>query len=205
MNADNIYARGEYRRPKYSMLRIRSMLYLGHVLRLVPIRSNHHVLEIGAGCGYLAECLKTITPSVIGVDIDPIAVMKSCKDYLQIMDAQDLKFADSSFDIVVSAHTIEHIPDIQKAFSEIERVLRPGGFAALIYPWEPIRGCTVLPEALFVYRTLKVCRQFHLRTLRPRKIDRLIAGSDLVQQGWKLFGGPHPMFLSVLRKGIRCE
>jgi SAM-dependent methyltransferase len=52
-------------------------------------------------------------------------------------DATSMKFADSSFDIVVSFSVIEHIPEPearQKVFSEISRVLKPDGVAVVTVP-----------------------------------------------------------------------
>src|SRR5215472_3336162 len=49
-------------------------------------------------------------------------------------DAQRLPFADSSFDIVVSCETIEHVPLVQAAISEMYRITRPGGKLFLTTP-----------------------------------------------------------------------
>jgi len=42
-------------------------------------------------------------------------------------DAQQLSFADGSFDVVLAAHMLYHVPDIVTAARECRRVLRPGG------------------------------------------------------------------------------
>jgi len=42
-------------------------------------------------------------------------------------DAQALPFPDATFDAVVAAHMLYHVPDRERAFAEIKRVLRPGG------------------------------------------------------------------------------
>jgi ubiquinone/menaquinone biosynthesis C-methylase UbiE len=47
---------------------------------------------------------------------------------------EPLPFADNEFDLVSCIETIEHIRDVQLAFSEIRRVLRPGGRLALTTP-----------------------------------------------------------------------
>jgi ubiquinone/menaquinone biosynthesis C-methylase UbiE len=47
-------------------------------------------------------------------------------------DAQDLPFADSSFDSVVCTYSLCTVPDEARAISEMERVLRPGGRLMLV-------------------------------------------------------------------------
>ncbi len=44
-----------------------------------------------------------------------------------VADAQDLPFAEASFDVVVANHMLYHVPDRPKALAEIARVLVPGG------------------------------------------------------------------------------
>ena len=50
-------------------------------------------------------------------------------------DLTKLDFPDGHFDLVVCSHVLEHIEDDQKAFSEIRRVLTPGGHAVLQTPY----------------------------------------------------------------------
>jgi SAM-dependent methyltransferase len=45
-------------------------------------------------------------------------------------EAEELPFADSSFDIVFGHAVLHHIPDLERAFGEFARVLRPGGVVA---------------------------------------------------------------------------
>jgi SAM-dependent methyltransferase len=44
-----------------------------------------------------------------------------------VADAQEMPFAHESFDAVIAAHMLYHVPDRDMAFSEIVRILRPGG------------------------------------------------------------------------------
>ena len=47
-----------------------------------------------------------------------------------VCDAMDLPFEDNSVDYIVSSHAIEHMLDVEKAFNEWVRVLKPGGLMA---------------------------------------------------------------------------
>jgi SAM-dependent methyltransferase len=49
-------------------------------------------------------------------------------------DALRLPFADATFDRVIAAEVLEHIPDDQTAMGELARVLRPGGTMAVTVP-----------------------------------------------------------------------
>ncbi len=42
-------------------------------------------------------------------------------------DVQQLSYADASFDVITHTEVLEHVPDDRRAFSELHRVLRPGG------------------------------------------------------------------------------
>ena len=60
-------------------------------------------------------------------------------------DATTMPFGNGSFDTVIAAEVLEHIPDDQRAIDEIARVLRPGGIAAVTVPsWLPERICWAL-------------------------------------------------------------
>lgn len=49
-------------------------------------------------------------------------------------DIQALPFEDQSFDVVISNHVLEHIPDDAQAMAELHRVLTPHGWAVLMCP-----------------------------------------------------------------------
>jgi SAM-dependent methyltransferase len=62
-------------------------------------------------------------------------------------DATAMPFPDASFDRVIAAEVLEHIPCDQQAMNEIARVLRPGGIAAVTVPaWLPERICWALSD-----------------------------------------------------------
>jgi SAM-dependent methyltransferase len=52
-------------------------------------------------------------------------------------DAESLPFPDGSFDLVVGHAVLHHLPDLERAFSELLRVLEPGG--RIVFAGEPSR------------------------------------------------------------------
>ncbi|RPH51050.1 MAG: class I SAM-dependent methyltransferase [Desulfobacteraceae bacterium] len=56
------------------------------------------------------------------------------KDVDHNVDLQHLQFADATYDFVFASHVLEHIPDDEKAISEIRRILKPKGIAVLPVP-----------------------------------------------------------------------
>ena len=64
-------------------------------------------------------------------------------DFVKHMDIQNLSFDDSSFDIVICNHVLEHVFNERKAMTEIYRVLRKGGKAILQVPISPILKETI--------------------------------------------------------------
>ena len=65
----------------------------------------------------------------------------------QHADALDLPFPDADFDVVIVSEVLEHIPEDRAAMAEIQRVVRPGGLAAITVPRRgPEEVCWALSE-----------------------------------------------------------
>jgi ubiquinone/menaquinone biosynthesis C-methylase UbiE len=104
-------------------------------------------LEIGAGTGYFT--LNLLQLGVLGeataTDISPgmLAALDDSAEGLGLdvrtvrCEAEELPFANESFDLVFGHAVLHHIPDLDRAFGEFERVLRPGG--TMVFCGEPSR------------------------------------------------------------------
>jgi SAM-dependent methyltransferase len=104
-------------------------------------------LEIGSGTGYFT--LNMMRAGLIDqatcTDISPgmLASLSANAKRLGLLvktvpaDAENLPFADESFDLVLGHAILHHIPNLADAFSEFERVLAPGG--TLLFAGEPSR------------------------------------------------------------------
>ncbi|SRR5258708_40060761 len=91
------------------------------------------LLDVGASTGIIDNVLAKSFKEVIGTDIDKDAIKFATKSFVKKNlkfkdeDAMNMTFKNNSFDIVVCTHVYEHVPNPKKLFSEIYRVLKPGG------------------------------------------------------------------------------
>jgi len=94
------------------------------------------ILDVGAGTGMLLSTVRSIFPAafIAGLDLAPgmgTAAMGALqgKGGARIIegDAERLPFADGSFDLVLSTSTYQWLNVLETAFSEVYRVLSPGG------------------------------------------------------------------------------
>lgn len=87
------------------------------------------VLEVGCGTGLVLERISKFARSAKGVDLSPGMLEKAKARGLDVVEgsATDLPFPDQAFDLTCSFKVLPHVPDIDKALSEMARVLRPSG------------------------------------------------------------------------------
>jgi SAM-dependent methyltransferase len=92
--------------------------------------SPERVLEVGCGEGELAERIgRELGAHVVAVDQSErmVALARARGIDASPGDVQDLPFPDRSFDVVVAAWMLYHVPALDRGLAEIVRVLRPGG------------------------------------------------------------------------------
>jgi SAM-dependent methyltransferase len=103
-------------------------------------------LEIGAGTGYFSLNLAAagVIADLTCTDISTgmLEVLQGNAKRLGLADvgtvqadAESLPFADESFDLVIGHAVLHHLPDLERAFTEFRRVLRPGG--RILFAGEP--------------------------------------------------------------------
>jgi SAM-dependent methyltransferase len=98
------------------------------------------VLEIGCGLGTDGAQFAQAGAHYTGVDLTEAAIELARKRFqlsgllgeFRVADAEDLDFADDSFDRVYSHGVLHHTPDVARAVAEIHRVLKPGGRATVM-------------------------------------------------------------------------
>lgn len=184
----------------YVMLLQSTRARFQNVVRYLNPRREDRVLEIGCSRGAVTRAVQDIAPETYGIDVDSAAIQGGLARNLQVMSGDSLGFENEWFDKIYSFHTIEHIPDIEKTFKEMARVLKPGGEILLGYPGELIRGMFALVASLAMFRTPFKAREIHLHKFTPGKIKKLAekTGLQYIESSFSLRYGPE--FFTVLRK-----
>jgi SAM-dependent methyltransferase len=66
---------------------------------------------------------------------------------IKVGDILDMPYPDGSFDVVLASEILEHVPEADRAISELVRILAPGGILAVTVPrWLPERICWALSD-----------------------------------------------------------
>lgn len=103
------------------------------------LAAGEKVLELGCGTGSMWQgislpegCAVTLTDFSTGMLETAQANTAHLKATYAVVDAQQIPYPDTSFDVVIANMMLYHVPDIPRALAEIRRVLKPGGrfFAA---------------------------------------------------------------------------
>jgi SAM-dependent methyltransferase len=125
-----------FSRPGTRLVFHRQFALVADVLRL---ESDQRVLDLGCGAGlFLAWLERRRELRLYGLDLS-IASVRIARDRtsdaaLVAGDAQQLPYADDSFDRVVCNGAIHHLPDVHAALRELYRVVVPGGRIVLYEP-----------------------------------------------------------------------
>ena len=111
--------------------------YQGHINKILDwvAWEGRRVLEIGTGVGTDARNLIGRGAVYQGINVDQGSVDATARAFevygvsgnVRQCSATELDFPDNSFDVVYSFGVLHHIPDVNRAVSEITRVLKPGG------------------------------------------------------------------------------
>lgn len=117
------------------------------LVKAAAVRAGQRVLDVGTGTGVVAITAAREGARVTGVDPTPqlldqarenAAIAGVAAEFHQA-GAEDLPFADASFDVVLSQFGHMFSPYAQRAADEMLRVLKPGG-ALVFSSWPPAEG-----------------------------------------------------------------
>ncbi|KZS54737.1 fatty-acid O-methyltransferase Mtf2 [Mycobacterium ostraviense] len=152
--------------------------------------AGKRVLEVGAGHGGGASYLtRTLHPeSYTGLDLNPAGIAFCQKKYdvpgLDFVqgDAQNLPFADESFDAVINIESSLYYPDFSRFLGEVARVLRPGGhflYTDFRLPFNIAAWETALANA-----PMRIVSQTEIN-------DEILRGYEKLAPSWKALHDRH--------------
>ena len=109
--------------------------WLYEIKNQLPQDRNLRILDVGCGAGFFSVLLAKEGYQVTGVDLTPdmvenartLAAEEKTDCEFLVMDAENLRFADESFDVVISRNLTWTLPDVKSAYREWVRVLKKGG------------------------------------------------------------------------------
>jgi SAM-dependent methyltransferase len=118
---------------------VESFAGVANPFSLGRLETGERVLDLGSGAGtdsLVAAQMVGDQGRVVGIDMTPAMLAKARSAAAELgatnvefveSEAEHLPFADASFDVVISNGVIDLIPDKDAVFSELHRVLVPGG------------------------------------------------------------------------------
>ncbi len=154
------------------------------------------VLDLGCGIGHSFELLEP--RETVGVDISAAALEGQDRETV-LADMRALPFDGGSFASVISAHSVEHVPNPDAVLAEAARVLVPNGVAV----W-------VTPNRLTFGRPDEIIDPYHYIEFDPKELRQLCSRHFAHVRMYGLFGSPryeafHAVELEQLAKLLAVD
>jgi len=173
---------------------------------LTHVDASSVLLDLGAGAGIVKEMdFRGVARRICGVDLDERVLANPFLHEAKVGSAEAIPYGADEFDVVLADNVLEHLPEPEKAFAEIQRVLKPGGWFLAKTPnkWHYMpMAARLTPHAFHRYYNRLRGRQYQdtfptrYRANTARRIRSLASGSGLIVDRITLIEG-RPEYLRV--------
>lgn len=173
-------------------------------LDLLAPASGERILEVGCGSGYHSRAIVERGAALTAIDVAERYVEQAASyagggATFAVADAERLPFPEASFDKVLMAEVLEHLPNPEAALGEVHRVLRTQGLLVLTTPsrYSPLNLAYALKRRVRRYRVNE-----HLHEWTPGGLSRLVAEQfELTRLEFANYLMPYPIDLLYVRLG----
>jgi ubiquinone/menaquinone biosynthesis C-methylase UbiE len=193
---------------------------------------NKDILDLGCGTGEYSLALSRFAKRVIGIDflisniekaVESQKLTKGRNVQFKRMNAENLFFPNSSFDVILLNEVYEHLNQPEKVLHEISRVLRKSGVLILFIPnrFYPFEGHGIHLENSYFFHTIPFIpwlpnfilnRILNARNFTPKAIvkELQMSGLDYFELDWllptfdSLFKNHESRILLGLHKIMNC-
>ncbi|MGG3508734.1 class I SAM-dependent methyltransferase [Paenibacillus lautus] len=125
------------------------------IFQETPFNNTQKILFVGVGTGADLELLNHYDLDITAIDFSPDMLRKARAKFKNSritfleMDAQNMAFNDMSFDYVVGSLILSVVPDADKCFQEMGRVLKQEGRIVIFDKFTPSNNKLSLSKKLF--------------------------------------------------------
>ncbi len=155
-----------------------ALTYRGQALRRAGLVRGMRVLDVATGTGLMARAAARIVGDagrVIG--LDPTTAMLQAARRAAVVPlvrglGEALPFAAAAFDFLSMGYALRHVPDLETAFREYRRVLRPGGRVLLLEITAPASRLGRALSALYLARMVPALTRVVTRSADAESLTR---------------------------------
>jgi ubiquinone/menaquinone biosynthesis C-methylase UbiE len=156
-------------------------------------------LDVGCGEGHMIADLnrRGLLGRMVAVDLDPTRIAFARARYpfceYRTGDVHHLDFADGTFDYLLAAEVLEHLPDPRRALKELQRVVKAGGYLIISVPHEPFFHWGNLVRGKYWARGGRT--PDHLNFWRRREFEGLLAEFAAIEKRFAAATFPWLLYL----------
>ena len=155
---------------------------LDALLEALKPQKMETALDIATGTGFTAVALAPLVKQVVGVDRTREMLAQARRfassqgvvnATFEMGDALNLKYPDSSFDILTTRRATHHFEDVPRFLREAERVLKPEGRLGIV-DMSPPKGAELFMNRIEILRD-----QSHVEAFTPEAWNSMVSRSGL--------------------------